>query len=240
VALAILLALRGYLGGDLFAGTASAAPPAAGEMTALVMVLFLALAVQGYDRLRAPAPGQRPQPAEQQAARSPRLAWADLGITAGGAIYTGGLLGYAPLLAAVPEGTAQAGGTTWLLMVLLGTAACDTGAYLVGSLVGRHKMIPHISPGKTWEGLAGGAFGAVAAALVLAGPLYLELWQALVLGLLVCAAAVTGDLCESLIKRAAGVKDSGNLIPGHGGILDRVDSILFVLLAVYVFERLNV
>jgi phosphatidate cytidylyltransferase len=152
-------------------------------------------------------------------------------------VYTGGLLGYALLLAALPGGPAGGGGSAWLLLVLLGTAACDTGAYFVGSAVGRHKLIPHISPGKTWEGLAGGALGAVLAAVALAGVLGTSGPQAVALGLVVCAAAVLGDLAESLIKRAAGVKDSGNIVPGHGGILDRMDSILFVLPAVYWFAR---
>ncbi|MFL5734950.1 MAG: phosphatidate cytidylyltransferase, partial [Chloroflexia bacterium] len=147
--------------------------------------------------------------------------------------------GYAPVLAALPEGAGQAGGSAWLLMVLLGTAACDTGAYLVGSTMGRHKLIPHISPAKTWEGLAGGALGAVVAAVALSGLLRLDLGRAVVLGLFVCIAAVVGDLCESLIKRATGVKDSGNIIPGHGGLLDRMDSVLFVLLAVYWFVTIN-
>ena len=147
-------------------------------------------------------------------------------------------MGYAPLLSALPEGEGRAGGAAWLLIVLLGTAACDTGAYFVGSAVGRHKLIPHISPGKTWEGLLGGALGGIAAALALSGALRLDTWQAALLGLVVCASAVLGDLTESLLKRAAGVKDSGNLIPGHGGILDRVDSILFVLVAVYWFVKI--
>jgi phosphatidate cytidylyltransferase len=74
--------------------------------------------------------------------------------------------------------------------------------------------------------------------MALSGLLGLALWQAVLLGLLICAAAVSGDLCESLMKRATGVKDSGNIIPGHGGVLDRLDSILFVTLAVYWFVQL--
>jgi phosphatidate cytidylyltransferase len=233
VALALLLALRGYLGGDLFAGIAYAGPGVAAEIIALTLVMILVLTRQGLEWLRAsqPARGSVPVPA----ARSPYLGWADLGLTFAGAIYTGGLLGYAPLLASVQETPTQGGGQAWMLMVLLGTAACDTGAYLVGSLIGRHKMIPHISPGKTWEGLVGGFAGAILAAIVLAGFLKITLPEAIALGFLICLAAVCGDLSESFMKRACGVKDSGHLIPGHGGILDRIDSILFVLLAVYWF-----
>jgi phosphatidate cytidylyltransferase len=229
IALALLLALRGYLGGDLLAGVAYSGPGVASEVMALALILIFVLARQGAIWMRSP------QGAPSYAPRSPYLAWADLGLTLGGAIYTGGLLGYAPLLASVEETTTHGGGQTWMLMALLGTAACDTGAYLVGSLVGRHKLIPHISPGKTWEGLFGGVLGAVLAALALSGLLKIGWEEAVLLGVLVCVAAVCGDLVESLIKRAVGVKDSGTIIPGHGGILDRVDSILFVTVAVYWF-----
>ena len=244
VALALLLALRGYLGASVGAPGPSAGsdPGLAAELIGLSLVLLLALARQGIAWWRAPAPtpGAEGSPTTS---RGPYLAWADLGITLGGAVYTGGLLGYALLLAALPEGTAGrggsggGGGSAWLLLVLLGTAACDTGAYFVGSAAGRHKLIPHISPGKTWEGLAGGALGAVLAAVALDGVLGISALQALALGLVVCAAAVLGDLGESLVKRAAGVKDSGHIVPGHGGLLDRMDSILFVLPAVYWFVQ---
>jgi phosphatidate cytidylyltransferase len=233
IALALVLGLRGYLGGDLLTGVAYSGPGVAAEVIALALVLILLLARQGLIWMRVPQAALRV--GTQMAPRSPFLAWADIGLTVGGALYTGALLGYAPLLASVEETATRGGGQAWMLMVLLGTAAADTGAYFVGSLIGRHKMIPHISPGKTWEGLAGGVLGAVIAALALAGLLKLPWEAAVVLGLLVCAAAVTGDLSESFLKRASGVKDSGNIIPGHGGVLDRVDSILFVTLAVFWF-----
>jgi phosphatidate cytidylyltransferase len=233
VALALILALRGYLLGDLFAGVAYSGPGVAIEVLVLVLALTLVLARQGAGWWRVPMTQSPTSHAALASPRSPYLAWADLGLTLAGAVYTGGLLGYAPLLAALRQGN----GTSWLLMVLLGTAACDTGAYLVGSMLGRHKLIPHISPAKTWEGLAGGTLGAIIAAIALSGLLRLDFAQAVILGLLVCAAAVAGDLCESLLKRAAGVKDSGHVIPGHGGLLDRLDSILFVVLAVYWFSQ---
>lgn len=233
VALALILALRGYLLGDLFAGVAYAGPGVAVEVLVLVLALTLVLARQGAGWWRVPVTQSPASQTVLAPPRSPYLAWADLGLTLAGAVYTGGLLGYAPLLAALPGGN----GMSWLLMVLLGTAACDTGAYFVGSLLGRHKLIPHVSPAKTWEGLVGGTLGAIIAAVALSGLLRLDFTQAVFLGLLVCAAAVAGDLCESLLKRAAGVKDSGHVIPGHGGVLDRLDSILFVILAAYWFTQ---
>lgn len=105
----------------------------------------------------------------------------------------------------------------------------DSAAMYVGKSLGRHKMIPAISPGKTWEGALGGTLGGLLAAM-LGAHLFtpqLALWQSLFLGLLVCFAAQVSDLGESMIKRYAGVKDSGELIPGHGGLLDRIDSVLF-------------
>lgn len=237
LALAILFALRAYLGGDLFSGVAYSGPGVAAEVMAVTLVLLLALGRLGIAWARSGQVVGRE--ATVSSGRSPYLAWADLGLTLGGALYTGGLLGYAPLLASIEETPTRGDGVAWMLAVLLCTAACDTGAYLVGSMVGRHKMIPHISPGKTWEGLGGAVLGAVVAALALSGILKIVWWEAILLGFLICVAAVSGDLCESLLKRAAGVKDSGNVIPGHGGVLDRIDSILFVLLAVYWFTSLR-
>ena len=115
----------------------------------------------------------------------------------------------------------------WVLVLLAGVWSFDTGAYLVGRTLGRRPFLPWISPKKTLEGVLGGlvvaTFG-VAVVLAISGSSPLE---ALVLGPLLGATAQAGDLAESLLKRAAGVKDSGTLLPGHGGILDRVDSILF-------------
>ncbi|MEO5952070.1 MAG: phosphatidate cytidylyltransferase [Chloroflexia bacterium] len=234
VAVSLLFGLRSYLGGDILSGETYTGPGVAAEIMALAVVMILALTRIGLTWARSTNSIGHGQVIQ----RSPYLAWSDLGLTLAGALYTGGLLGYAPLLASFAETPTRGDGVAWMLLVLLGTAACDTGAYLVGSRLGRHKMIPHISPGKTWEGLVGGILGAVIASLALSGILKIGWLPAILLGLIICAAAVSGDLCESLLKRAAGVKDSGNLIPGHGGILDRVDSILFVLPAVYWFASL--
>ncbi len=115
----------------------------------------------------------------------------------------------------------------WVLVLLAGVWSFDTGAYLVGRSIGRRPFLPWISPKKTLEGVLGGLVAAalgVAVVLAISGTSPLE---ALVLGPLLGTVAQSGDLAESLLKRAAGAKDSGSLIPGHGGILDRVDSILF-------------
>jgi phosphatidate cytidylyltransferase len=124
----------------------------------------------------------------------------------------------------------------WILLLVLGVWSYDTGAFLVGSQIGRHKFLTHISPSKSIEGLVGGLVACtVVVALMLAG-LGQAAVGALVLGPLLGLVAQAGDLAESMLKRAAGAKDSGTLIPGHGGILDRVDSFLFAapLVALYV------
>ncbi len=128
----------------------------------------------------------------------------------------------------------DAGGAEYVLFVLAIVWAADVGAYFVGRRLGRHKLAPQVSPGKTWEGLAGGLVAAMVASAC--GALWFGLSPALLvpIGLLVGAVSVVGDLTVSMFKRNAGLKDSGNLFPGHGGVLDRVDSVtaavpLFVL-----------
>ncbi len=120
--------------------------------------------------------------------------------------------------------------------VLLSVWAGDTFAFVVGRLVGRHRLAPKISPGKTWEGFVAGTAATVFVAFV---ALYkdrhefLSIGQALLLGLALAAAAPLGDLFESLLKRDMGVKDSGRLLAGHGGVLDRIDAQLFALVAAF-------
>jgi phosphatidate cytidylyltransferase len=136
----------------------------------------------------------------------------------------------------------KANGTYYVFYFILVTKFSDTGAYAVGSLVGRHKMIPRISPGKTWEGF-GGAVGVSTLASVLfahfAGDRLTGMnWRhAVALGVVLSTTAVIGDLIESLFKREAGVKDSGRSFPGIGGILDLLDSLLFNAPIMYLYLR---
>jgi phosphatidate cytidylyltransferase len=124
----------------------------------------------------------------------------------------------------------------WILLLVLGVWSYDTGAYLVGRQFGRRKFLTHISPSKTYAGLIGGIAATTVVSVLMLALLGQPPLLGLVLGPLVGLAAQAGDLTESMLKRAAGAKDSGNLIPGHGGVLDRVDSFLFAapVLTLYV------
>jgi phosphatidate cytidylyltransferase len=133
-------------------------------------------------------------------------------------------------------------GHFYVLYFILVTKFSDMGAYCVGSLIGRHKMIPRISPNKTWEGFGGAILFSTAGSLIyshfasahLAG---MKWYHATILGVVLSVAAVVGDLIESLFKREAGVKDSGRFFPGIGGILDLIDSLLFNAPLMYLYLR---
>jgi len=140
-----------------------------------------------------------------------------------------------------PDGTVT--GQFYVFYCIAITKFSDMGAYLTGSLLGRHPLVPHISPKKTWEGF----FGALAFSLVasiglfalMPGHFSVLTWpHAIVLGLLLGFAAVIGDLAESIIKRSTGVKDSGNMLPGIGGALDLIDSLLFTAPLLFFYLRL--
>ena len=131
-------------------------------------------------------------------------------------------------------------GLGWVLLTLLIAWVSDTLAYLVGRMFGRRKLIPRISPNKTVEGAVGGVTGAALTAAICVGGLGLGI-SPLVgfgLGLVLGSIGIIGDLGESLLKREAGVKDSGTLIPGHGGMLDRIDALIFVVTLLWLLEPL--
>ena len=112
----------------------------------------------------------------------------------------------------------------------------DTGAYLSGITLGRHKMFPRISPKKSWEGAIGGALATIASAFIIAHfYTFMELWQWIGMALVVVLAGTFGDLTESMVKRQLDIKDSGHILPGHGGFLDRLDSMLFAIPAVVAY-----
>lgn len=159
----------------------------------------------------------------------PRLTPLDAAVTFTGTLYVGLIL-YFYLISTLGDGW------IWLVFMLVCTWASDTLAYLVGQKWGKHRIAPALSPGKTVEGAVGGVLGSfLAAALVLLYNPVLPAVLVLVLGALVGVTAQVGDLVESAIKRQAGIKDAGGLIPGHGGILDRFDSMLFTAPLVYYY-----
>jgi phosphatidate cytidylyltransferase len=150
-------------------------------------------------------------------------------LTVAGALYVGMLIGYLVSLRNLP------GGLGWLLLAFLGTWTCDTMAYIVGYWWGQRGFFTAISPNKTVEGALGGCVAGLLVSAIVGWYLGLALWQAVLLGALLVTAVTFGDLAESLLKRQVGTKDSGDLIPGHGGMLDRIDSLLFAGPVVYYF-----
>jgi phosphatidate cytidylyltransferase len=150
-----------------------------------------------------------------------------------GALYVGSIAFVLQVAAMAPPVDADAvlaplgAERGWVLLLVLGVWSFDTGAYLVGRQLGRHRFLTHISPSKTVEGVIGGLVLTTAVTAAMLAALGQAAAGAIVLGPLLGLAAQAGDLAESMVKRAAGAKDSGTLIPGHGGVLDRIDSFLF-------------
>ncbi|MFB6422121.1 MAG: phosphatidate cytidylyltransferase [Candidatus Malihini olakiniferum] len=118
-------------------------------------------------------------------------------------------------------------GAWWLLYVILLVSGADIGAYIFGKFFGKHKLVPKVSPGKTWEGFTGGLMSSAAISLLFSNyaPLWLSPYMLVICSMIITLASVLGDLTESILKREAGIKDSSHLIPGHGGVLDRIDSL---------------
>ena len=218
VGLPVLLAFV-WAGGALFVGAAAAAAAlAAREMLAL-------LRAARVRRASASAP-----PGARAVGAAPR----DWAIAALGVCYVA-----LPFAALILTRLGDAG-LQWVALAFLTTFATDTGAYAAGKAIGRRKLAPSVSPGKTWEGAAGGllaAMGAAAGLVHLLDGVESRVWPALALGLAIGVAAQAGDLLESKLKRMAGAKNSGRLIPGHGGLLDRLDSLVPVFPLVYYASR---
>jgi phosphatidate cytidylyltransferase len=205
--------LRSKLLGEQPAALDLAARVASVDGVALVGVVVVALAMLAFAR-RDPAEGFG--------------AWS---ATAFAALYVG-LLGSVAVLTTLWTDPASFERVLWperrwILVLLAGVWSFDTGAYLVGRAIGRRPFLPWISPKKTLEGVLGGLVVATLVVAVVLAVSSSSPLEALILGPLLGIVAQSGDLAESLLKRAAGAKDSGTLLPGHGGILDRVDSILF-------------
>ncbi len=168
----------------------------------------------------------------RQRSGSPTANWA---LTVAGGIYLGVAGAHFILIRQLDNGQ------WWLLLALAGTWLADSGAYFIGRQFGVHKLAPALSPKKSWEGLAGGVvFGVIfdtllAVVLSLALNISLPWWSGAVLGLIGAFIGMLGDLSISMIKREVGAKDTGHVIPGHGGVLDRLDSLLFTVMASYYF-----
>jgi phosphatidate cytidylyltransferase len=162
-------------------------------------------------------------------------AFEDIAATVLGVFYVALLFGFQVAIHAGPAGK------KWLVFLYLVIWASDTGAYYVGTAFGKRRLYEKISPKKSIEGLAGGMAASVVVALLCKWLLVPSagLLEAAVLGAALAAVGTAGDLVESLIKRSAGVKDSGNLIPGHGGILDRMDSMLFAAPVLFYYLRMR-
>jgi len=158
----------------------------------------------------------------------------DLAYSLLGVLYLPCLLVHAVLLFELPFGR------KWIFLVLLIVMAADTGAYFIGSLIGRTKLYPAISPNKSWEGSLGGIAGSLLGAILAKIWFFNELASVdvVLVGVLLSVVGQLGDLFESLLKRSFGVKDSGTLIPGHGGLLDRLDSLLFAFPMAYFYAVL--
>ena len=150
----------------------------------------------------------------------------DFMITTGGLVYLGWIGSYLISLRFINEGV------WWLLLVIPAISLGDSGAFFIGRAFGRHKMAPRVSPKKSWEGYFGGVVSAILGGIALAAIWQMRapsitLWSGAIIGAVIGTFAPLGDLGESLIKRQFGVKDSSNLLPGHGGVFDRIDSWLW-------------
>ncbi len=198
------------------------------EICVLLLFVFTVFGRQFFDRFRGEAPLQ------------------SMAYTLFGLLYVVWLFSFVTkLVFLTPQVDGQVTGHWCVLWLVIVTKFCDMGAYLVGMWIGKHPLVPEISPKKTWEGFAGSMLFAVIGSL--GGYYFLQeklpylSWASVVLlGPLIGLAAVIGDLAESMIKRSTGAKDSGSLLPGIGGVLDLIDSLLFTAPVLYFYLRLVV
>jgi phosphatidate cytidylyltransferase len=209
------LVLAGYAGValTLLGARLGGLPWAVGGLFATILIAF---AQYGISRTRQPA----------------TIA---IGVTMLGVAWIGGGLASFYLIRALPPGGHHLGQLA-AFTVLLAVFAADTAAYAMGRLAGRHKLSPVLSPGKTWEGFFAGVVAAITVAFFALyddRAYFVAIWQALLLGAVIAAAEAIGDLFESSLKRDMHVKDTGRLLGGHGGMLDRIDSLLFASMAAF-------
>jgi phosphatidate cytidylyltransferase len=170
--------------------------------------------------------------------RTPRQQWTtDISIALLGPVYVGLPLAMLMMIDQYPRGN----GNIWIFFLLVVIFASDTGAFYCGRIFGRHKLHERISPGKTWEGAIGGLLSSLFAALLF---LHIVTLHKVDLGILILVVALSiagqiGDLAESMLKRNHGAKDSGHILPGHGGILDRIDGLLFACPILYLYLSIS-
>lgn len=157
---------------------------------------------------------------------------ANIGATLGGVVYAALPMTLLPFVSVLATGGWEPWSVICFIFLIWGN---DVFAYLVGMSCGRHKLCERISPKKTWEGFLGGIFGAVLVAVIAARCLDMDMTLWIGLAVVAAVTGVAGDLVESMFKRAAGVKDSGNVIPGHGGVLDRFDALLLATPFVFIY-----
>ena len=216
-----LVAVPGLLLIAHFELAASSLPFDYGWLTRVGEPVVIAwVVIAGLDGLRHPDP------------RQGFIAWA--GTSLAGAYVS--LLAFLVAVVTFHIGDSSGQGVRWLLVLVLTVWSLDSAAYVVGKYFPRGRFMNHISPRKTWSGAIGGTVAAIVVCTTLAVVLGLEVAPVVgvILGLVIAVSAQAGDLVESMLKRAAGAKDSGTLIPGHGGFLDRVDSFLFAAPSMYV------
>ena len=163
--------------------------------------------------------------------QSPKQTLRDFGATGFALVYVPLLLSYAALLINQDDGTA------WVLGIVLAVVMIDSFGYLVGRFFGKTKLIPSISPKKTWEGFLASALGALLGGIILGQLTETSLGFALLFGISILVSSVLGDLSESLIKRDLNVKDMGDVLPGHGGFMDRIDSLLPSVFVAYLLAQ---